>query len=191
MVVGKRQRSAQGLGRLALLSVSALVLALAFFPALAQAECTSSSCIEYTESLPEAGGGNSNHHKQNPARVSKSGQGNGSSQTGPEGQGSKEAESEGESSQQSGATPSGNEGGPPQGNGGGSHNGEPDRGKALGGQGDHGSSASESSDGGDSSPLVPILIAIAALAAISVAAVMYRQRRQRRGPSSSASPEAS
>ena len=47
-------------------------------------------------------------------------------------------------------------------------------------------------DGGGSSPLVPILIAIAVLAAISVAVVMIRQRRQRnsRGPTAAASPEA-
>jgi cobalamin biosynthesis Mg chelatase CobN len=190
MIVGMRQRSAQWLGPLALLSVSVIALALAFFPALAQAECTSSSCVEYTESLPEAGNGTSTHHKQNPAKASKSGDG-GSNPTGSGKQGSKNAESgEGESSEPGGVAGSGNGSGPPQGKAGGSPNGTSGGGTQNGGQSGSGVPTSESS-GGDSSPLVPILIAIAVLAAISVAAVLYRQRRQRRSPTGNASPEAS
>jgi len=158
---------------------------------LAQAECTSSSCVQYTESIPKPEGENTPTHQQKtPAKVSKTGQGNGSQPGGS--QGTKEAEKseEGEASEKEGAVGGGKGGGSGQGNpGGGPHDGGK---KAVnpGAQTTPGVQASKSSDGGSSSPLVPILIAIAILAAISVAVVMIRQRRQRRGPTANASPEA-
>jgi hypothetical protein len=185
MIVGKRQRSTQGWGRLALLSLSAIALALALFPGFAHAECTTSSCIQYSESLPDAGGGDSpRHDKQTAANASKSGGQTGSDEQGSKGAGS----SEGESSK-GGLGGHGQEGGPPQGNADGSDHSRSDAGAPSGSR-HKPDAASPQSSGGGSSPLVPILIAIAILAAISVAAVMYRQRRQRRGPGTSTSPEA-
>lgn len=192
MNLGKRHRRAPQWARLSLL-MSVIALALACFPALAQAECTSSSCVQYKESIPKPEGENAPaHHQKTPAKASKTGNDGGSESSQPNGsKGAKEAEGseEGEASEKEGALAGGNGNGNGQGKAGGSaHEG----GKKVvnpGPQHDLGVQASKSSDGG-SSPLVPILIAIAVLAAISVAVVMIRQRRQRRGPTATASPEA-
>jgi cobalamin biosynthesis Mg chelatase CobN len=193
MNVGKRHRRAPQWAHLSLL-MSVIALALACFPVLAQAECTSSSCVQYTESIPSAEGGNPSkqHHQQTPAKASKTGQGNGSQPSQPGGsQSTKEAEKsgEGEASEKEGAVGSGS-GGNGQGKPGGSAHEGGKQAMNPGAQNTPGVQASKSSDSGGSSPLVPILIAIAVLAAISVAVVMIRQRRQRRGPTASASPEA-
>jgi len=160
---------------------------------LAQAECTSSSCVQYTESIPSAEGGNPSkqHHQQTPAKVSKTGQGNGSQPQPGDSQGATEAEKseEGEASESKGAVGGGNGGDTGQGKPGGSAHGAGKQAVNPGAQNTPGVQASKSSDSGGSSPLVPILIAIAVLAAISVAVVMIRQRRQR-GPTANASPEA-
>lgn len=192
MNVGKRHRRAPQWARLSLL-MSVIALALACFPALAQAECTSSSCVQYTESIPKPEGENTpTHHQKTPAKASKTGQGNGSQPSQPgDSQGTKEAEKseEGEASEKQGAVGGGN-GGNGQGKAGGSAHEGGKQAVNPGAQNTPGVQASSSSDGGSSSPLVPILIAIAVLAAISVAVVMIRQRRQRGGPTTNASPEA-
>src|SRR5436305_11299365 len=191
MNVGKRHRRAPQWAHLSLL-MSVIALALACFPALAQAECTSSSCVQYTESIPKPEGGNTpSGHQKPPAKVSKIGEGNGSQPSQPDGSnGTKEAGgSEGnEPSGKGGAVGGG--GGTGQGKPGGSAHAGGKKAVNPGAQIKPGVQASKSSDGGGSSPLVPILIVIAVLAAISVAAVMIRQRRQRRGPTATASPEA-
>jgi hypothetical protein len=171
--------------------MSVIALAFAFFPAFAQAECTSSSCVQYTESIPQVEGGNAPaHHQQTPAKASKTGDGGGAEPGMSNGSpGSKGAGGDGEggSSEKEGAVPGGKGNG--QGKPGGSANDGAKPQLHPGGQ--NGSAVPTSkSDDGDSSPLVPILIAIAILAAISVAVVMIRQRRQRRGPTATATPEA-
>lgn len=191
MNVGMRHRRAPQWARFSLL-MSVIALALACFPVLAQAECTSSSCVQYTESIPSAEGGNpsSQHHQQTPAKVSKTG-GNGGSEPSSPSQGSKtpkEEGSEGGSSERGGVAAGGDGNG--QGKPGGSAN-HANAGAVHPNPQQSGVKTAKSSVGGGSSPLVPILIAIAVFAAISVAAVMIRQRRQRRGPSAAASPEAS
>ncbi len=172
--------------------MSVIALACACFPALAQAECTSSSCVQYTETIPKAEGENgpTSHGQKTPAKVSKTGEGSGGSDAKPHGSDETEGSGEGESSGKEDAV---------AGAGGGDNGqGKPDA-SAQGGAknavhaGDQSKSpvqTSKSDDGGGSSPLVPILIAIAVLAAISVAVVMAKQRRQRRGPTGTASPEA-
>jgi cobalamin biosynthesis Mg chelatase CobN len=180
------------------MSVLAL-LALACFPVLAHAECTSSSCVQYNDSLPNAEGENPPAHHNKPQPTAKaSDKGKAQTQNGSTGKnGSQQAPSEGEGSSEKESSPGG-VGGAATGNGGGTGQGSP------GGSGTEGltpapqhsgqspgTTASQESAGG-SSPLIPILIAILVLAAISVGAVMYRQRRQRRGPTrSSPSPKAS
>jgi cobalamin biosynthesis Mg chelatase CobN len=177
---------------ISLLSVLALI-ALACVPALAQAECTDSSCKQYEVEIPTAEGGNKqkpNLHGEPEAEASTPHQPK-SGNTAPENNGN-----EGEEGKQAvgGGSNGGNNGngGPSnQGNNPNSRNqsstgleGE----KALGGT-TQGQNASHSSGG--SSPLVPILIAIAILAAISIGAVVYRQRRQGSGGSGSpVSPKA-
>lgn len=193
MNVGKRRRQAPQWGHLfALMSV--IALALACVPAFAQAECTSSSCVQYTESIPKPEGENTpSHHQKTPAKASKTGNDGGSEPSQPHGsKGAKEAEGseEGEASEKEGAGVPGQDSGNGQGKPGGSANGGPKNAVHPPAQKAPGVQASQSSEGGGSSPLVPILIAIAVLAAISVAVVMIRQRRQRRGPTATASPEA-
>jgi hypothetical protein len=193
MNVGKRHRRAPRAGRHLFALMSVIALAFAFFPALAQAECTSSSCVQYTESIPKVEGENAPaHHQQTPAKASKTGNGGGSepgqSNGSPGSQGA-EGNGEGGSSEKGGAVPGGKDNGNGQGRPGGSAKAGAKNQLHPGGQ--NGSSVPTSkSDGGGSSPLVPILIAIAVLAAISVAVVMIRQRRQRRGPTATATPEA-
>lgn len=194
MNVGKRHRRAPQWAHLSLL-MSVIALALACFPALAQAECTSSSCVQYTESIPKPEGENTPaHHQKTPAKASKTGEDGGSQPSHSDGsQGTKEAEGseEGEASEENGAAAPGHDGGSgQQGKPGGSAHEGGKQAVNPGAQITPGVQASKSSDGGSSSPLVPILIAIAVLAAISVAVVMIRQRRQRRGPTANASPEA-
>jgi hypothetical protein len=188
MNVGKRHRPAPKLGHLAAL-MSVIALALACFPVLAQAECTSSSCVQYTDAIPKAEGGNTptHHHPQTPAKASNTGNGGGAEPS--HSPGSKEAgRSEEGSSPKEGAVAPGQGGG----NTGQSSPGTSAKGGAEKAMhpGNQSVPTSKSTDGGGSSPLVPILIAIAVFAAISVAAVMVRQRRQRRGPTATASPEA-
>jgi cobalamin biosynthesis Mg chelatase CobN len=176
------------------MSVIAL-LALACFPVFAQAECVSSSCIQYTESIPKAEGESPPPHQKHPAMAKAADNGGASAPGGKAGakgsDGEKGESSEKESSsKEGGAAAAGNGGGTGQGNPGGSANPGSEAQMQHGGQ-NAGTPASQTSDGG-SSPLVPILIAIAVLAAISVGAVMYRQRRQRRRPTASTpSPKAS
>jgi cobalamin biosynthesis Mg chelatase CobN len=192
MNVGKRHRRAPQWARLSLL-MSVIALALACLPALAQAECTSSSCVQYTESIPKPEGENTPaHHQKTPAKASKTGKDGGSEPSQPGGsKGAKETEEseEGEASEKKGAAAPGHDSGNGQGKPGGSAHEGGKNAVNPGAQNTPGAQASKSSDGG-SSPLVPILIAIAVLAAISVAVVMIRQRRQRRGPTATASPEA-
>lgn len=177
------------------MSVIAL-LALACFPVFAQAECVSSSCIQYTESIPKAEGESPPPHKKHPAVAKAANNGGASAPDGKAGAKGSDEEmgesAEKESSKEGGVAPvgNGNGGGTGQSNPGGSANHGSEAQVQHGGQ-KVGTPASHSSDSG-SSPLVPILIGIAILAAISVGAVMYRQRRQRRGPTASApSPKAS
>jgi cobalamin biosynthesis Mg chelatase CobN len=171
--------------------MSVIALALACFPALAQAECTSSSCVQYTESIPKPEGENTPaHHQKTPAKASKTGDSGNSKPSQP--QSSKEAKEaeeseEGEASEKKGAAAPGRDGGNGQGKPGGSAHKGGEQAMNPGAQNTPGVQASKSSDSGGSSPLVPILIAIAVLAAISVAVVMVRQRR---GPTTTASPEA-
>jgi cobalamin biosynthesis Mg chelatase CobN len=192
MNVGKRHRRAPQWAYLSLL-MSVIALALACFPVLAQAECTSSSCVQYTESIPKGPEGENapTHHQKTPAKASKTGNKGGSEPSQSDGsKGAKEAEGSGKgeaSEKESGVVP-GHDGDNGQGKPGGSAHGNGQNALNPGAQNKSGVQAS-SSDGG-SSPLVPILIAIAVLAAISVAVVMIRQRRQRRGPTATASPEA-
>ncbi|HEX4463247.1 MAG TPA: hypothetical protein VH042_01245 [Solirubrobacterales bacterium] len=193
MNVGKRHRRAPQWARLSLL-MSVIALALACFPALAQAECTSSSCVQYTESIPKPEGENTPQgHQKTPAKVSKTGKDGNSEPSQPNGsKGAKEAEGseEGEASEKkSGAVP-GHSGDNGQGKPGGSTHEGGKNAVNPGAQSKSGVQASKSSDSGGSSPLVPILIAIAVLAAISVAVVTIRQRRQRGGPTATASPKA-
>ncbi len=193
MNVGKRHRRAPQWAHLSLL-MSVIALALVCFPALAQAECTSSSCVQYTESIPKPEGENTPQtHQKTPAKASKTGKDGGSQPSQPgDSKSTKEAEGseEGEASEKEGAVGGGNGGGNGQGKPGGSAHEGGQQAMHPGAQSKSSVPASNSSDGGGSSPLVPILIAIAVLAAISVAVVMIRQRRQRGGPSATASPEA-
>jgi cobalamin biosynthesis Mg chelatase CobN len=193
MIVGKRHRRAPQWTRLSLL-MSVIALALACSPAFAQAECTSSSCVQYTESIPKPEGENTpSGHQKTPAKASKTGDDGGSQSSQPGGSKStKEAEGseEGEASEKQGAVGGGNGDGNGQGKpGAGAHEGGKQAVQPVA-HGKSGVQASKSDNGGGSSPLVPILIAIAVLAAVSVAVVMIRQRRQRRGPTAAASPEA-
>jgi cobalamin biosynthesis Mg chelatase CobN len=173
------------------------LLALACVPALAQAECTDSSCKQYEVEIPTAGGKEGKPKKEREANeepaaeASSNGGKNKEKTSSPAEADSKEAE-EGK-----GAAPPGNGGNHGGGNGanqgkGGSSSGKGSEGlggaKQVGGT-ETGKPASHSSGG--SSPLVPILIAIAVLAAISIGAVIYRQRRQDGGGSGSpVSPKA-
>ncbi|HUC07831.1 MAG TPA: hypothetical protein VMR96_07050 [Solirubrobacterales bacterium] len=192
MTFGKRHRLAPNLGRHVSLLVSVIALALAFSAVPAQADCTSSSCVQYTDAVPKPEGQNtpSQHNPKTPAKASKTGDGGGTapSQGDSEGSTGNEDSGEGESSSKEGVGGvAGSDGDKPQGNPGGSANSEAKNAAHSGGQKASGIPTSNSSDDSSSSPLVPILIAIAVLAAISVAVVMIRQRR---GPSATASPEA-
>ncbi|MGD9735421.1 MAG: hypothetical protein AB7V58_07440 [Solirubrobacterales bacterium] len=164
-----------------LLSVLALV-AFACLPALAQAECTDSSCAEYEIEIPTAEGkknkaGTSNGQEPS-AEASNEGKG--------EAPGGEEDSEESEKSKAGGAPGNNGGGGGSGSTGGGSPSGQGSEGlqegKPVPGT-ESGEQASHSSGG--SSPLVPILIAVAVLAAISIGAVIYRQRRQGSGGSGS------
>jgi cobalamin biosynthesis Mg chelatase CobN len=193
----RRPRHPRSSARLSisLLSVLALI-AFACVPALAQAECTDSSCKQYEVEIPTAEG----EHKKKP----------GKSQNEPEaeastphkaktGKSEPEGSENGSESEEQHAVGAGNNGGGNNNGGGPSDKGNTPNGgnqastgledeKALGST-TQGQNASHSSGG--SSPLVPILIAIAVLAAISIGAVVYRQRRQDGGGSGSpVSPKA-
>jgi cobalamin biosynthesis Mg chelatase CobN len=171
------------------------LLALVCFPVFAQAECVSSSCIQYTESIPKAESESPPPHKKHPAVAKAADNGGASAPDGKAGaKGSNgetgESSEKESSSKEGGVAPVGNGGGTGQGKPGGSANPGSEAQMQHGGQ-NAATPASQSSDGG-SSPLVPILVGIAILAAISVGVVMYRQRRQRRGPTASTpSPKAS
>ena len=190
--------------RTARLSFSLLpVLALVVFaclPALAQAECTDSSCAQYEVEIPTAEGKTKKKDHQSEgqneptAEISNKG-GGGKDGGSPSGE---ENSEETEESKGGGAGPGKDNGGGNPGNkngspGGGNptgNNGSESlgQGQAVGGT-ESGEPASHSSGG--SSPLVPILIAVAVLAAISIGAVIYRQRRQGSGGSGSpVSPKA-
>ncbi len=191
MILGKRHLEAPRLGLYVSLLVSAIALALTF-PVLAQAEeCTSSSCVQYDPGIPRAEGGNTpTHHKETPAKVSKTGSGGETAPAQRQEDGSQGGTggSEGESSPGEGGVGAGkgDDGGQssPGGSGG-------EKGKAGLQPHDQVSAAPAPSKGdGGSSPLVPILIAVLVLAGISVAVVMLRQRRRPSGPSGSVSPEA-
>jgi cobalamin biosynthesis Mg chelatase CobN len=171
------------------------LLALACFPVFAHAECVSSSCVQYTEAIPNAEGENPSTPHKHPAVAKAADNGGASAPTGkagkPESNGAADESSENESSSQGGGVPgAGNGGGTGQGNPGGSANHGSNPQLQQGGQ--KAGSPTTQSDSNTSSPLVPILIAIVVLAAISVGIVLYRQRRQRGGRSASApSPKAS
>lgn len=157
----------------------------------------SSSCVQYTEAIPNSEGENPSTPHKHPPVAKAADNGGASAPTDkagkPASDGQTDESSGNESSNEGGATLAGN------GNGGGTGQGKP-AGSANNGstpQAQHGGQsagtpASQSSSGSSSSPLIPILIGIVVLAAISVGAVMYRQRRQQRGPTaSSPSPKAS
>jgi hypothetical protein len=176
------------------------LLAFACLPALAQAECTDSSCKQYEVEIPTSGGKEHKHsspgggteptaHASTPNKPKSGGGGAESPKTG--------AESETEENQAgaaggtagNGGNGPANQGGSPGGNGSNQNQTGLEGEKSLGGGTTQGQPASHSSGG--SSPLVPILIAIAVLAAISIGAVIYRQRRQDGGGSGSpVSPKA-
>src|SRR3954468_17412067 len=125
MNVGKRHRRAPQWAHLSLL-MSVIALALACFPALAQAACTSSSCVQYTESIPKPEGENTpSGHQKTPAKASKTGEGNGSQPSQPGGSnGTKEAGgSEGSEPSEKGGAVGGGGGGTGQGKPGGSGQG--------------------------------------------------------------------
>jgi cobalamin biosynthesis Mg chelatase CobN len=164
------------------------VLAMAFFPGLAQAE--ESSGIQYESEVPTV----PKHESIPPAKPK------GGSNTQPEA----ESESTG-SNPPKGGGGGGNGGSNP---GGGAHNGQSKQGSPGGnGSANNGSKSAggnlseakpvanathPAEESGSSSPLVPILIAIAVLAAISIGAFYFRQRRQGDNSSgSSVSPKAS
>jgi cobalamin biosynthesis Mg chelatase CobN len=195
MNVGKRHLQGPARGRALFVSMSVIVLlALACFPVFAQAECVSSSCVQYTESIPNVVGGNPSTPHKHPPVAKAADNGGASAPTGKAGN----PASNGETNESAGDESSSEEGGvPATGNGGGTGQGSP------GGSANHGSGTkvqhggqntgtpTSQSSSSSSSPLIPILIAIAVLAAISVGVVMIRQRRQRRGPTTAASPKAS
>jgi cobalamin biosynthesis Mg chelatase CobN len=172
-----------------------VLLALACFPVFAHAECVSSSCVQYTEAIPNAEGENPSTPHKHPAVAKAADNGGASAPAGeagkPEPNGAMDESSEKESSSKGGGVPgTGNGGGTGQGSRGGSANHGSNPQVQQGGQ-KAGTSTSQPSSS-SSSPLVPILIGIVVLAAISVGIVLYRQRRQRSGPSASApSPKAS
>jgi cobalamin biosynthesis Mg chelatase CobN len=173
------------------------LLALALFPVAAQAECSTSSCLNYEVEVPtiesegptKSGSGKSpTHHKSsNNAKAegsadseSSGGAGteepeteSGSSEGGHKKKGSSSQEEEGKSSTAGGGN--GDSGNKPSGgaNSGGSESSIGES-KDLGGT-QQGKNVSESSGG--SSPVVPILIAVVVLAAISIGVVLYRQRK--------------
>jgi cobalamin biosynthesis Mg chelatase CobN len=180
--------------RFSFLLPSALaLLAFACVPALAQAECTDSSCAQYEVEIPTGNGEHKpQHHKpgneeeEAPAKISHA---PGAKHGGPESShpNSEEAEENRGGGAGNGGGNNGGGGNKPSSPGGGSQGNE-----GLGGEQEvspsttQGQNASPSSGG--SSPLVPILIAIAVLAAISIGAVIYRQRRG--GSGSPVSPKA-
>lgn len=175
-----------------LLSVLALVV-FACLPALAQAECTDSSCAQYEVEIPSPTGKKpkpgkpGGSEKEPQAEISTQGEGgkkNGGET--PSGEENSEETEEGKGTappgkDNGGGGSSGDKSGSPGGNAG--QGGEKlGQSEALPGTAS-GQQASHSSGG--SSPLVPILIAVAVLAAISIGALIYRQRRQGSGGSGS------
>lgn len=175
-----------------LLSVLAL-LALAFIPALAQAECTDSSCAQYEVEIPTAGGKDNKGQQSKPgtSEPARASHAPGAKHSSPAGAGNSEEAEE----SKGGAGPANNGGG--NNNGGGGESASPGGGAqteaGLSGEKPLKTAQGEQTSGssGGSSPLVPILIAIAVLAAISIGVVIYRQRRQGSGGSGSpVSPKA-
>jgi hypothetical protein len=178
------------------------LLAFACVPALAQAECTDSSCKQYEVEIPTSGGkehkpqhsnsGGGTEPTANASTPNKPKSGGGGSEN-PETRPENEAEEKqagvaGGGGGNGGNGPA-NNGGSPGGNGSNQAQTGLEGEKSLGSGTTPGQNASHSSGG--SSPLVPILIAIAVLAAISIGAVIYRQRRQDSGGSGSpVSPKA-
>jgi cobalamin biosynthesis Mg chelatase CobN len=174
-----------------LLSVLALVV-FACLPALAQAECTDSSCAEYEVEIPTSDGKDKNKNKSGATTGANEPSAGTSNETGGESPSGEESSEEAEESKGGGVPGKDNGGGNPGNNGGSPGGDKPtegkeglDSGQAVESPTQQGQAAS-SSDGGGSSPLVPILIAVAVLAAISIGAVIYRQRRQ--GSDGSGSP---
>jgi hypothetical protein len=203
---GAPHRPARSSARFFFLLPSMLaLLALALFPVVAHAECTTSSCVNYetrevpsVESKPPAETHNStsgNHKSTKPSNNPKAeGSANSPSESTEE-PGTEPSEgSEGESHKQAGGTSGGGNNNPPRGGGESSkpaHNGAKNN-DGLGPAekvADGGGTAtpvvhkSETSSGG-SSPVVPILIAVIVLAAISIGVVLYRQRKSGQGPDS-------
>lgn len=181
-----------------LLSVLALLVA-ASVPALAQAECTDSSCAQYEVEIPTSGGKEKTKKPTKATDNGKEGKAETSTAKPSEEKPSSEGKSDGEEeeNEKGGTAPAGNNnGGGGQGNNGspgGSGNGGEKLGneQSLGNSGNTTQGKPASSSSGGSSPLVPILIAVAVLAAISIGAVIYRQRRQDDGGSGSpVSPKA-
>jgi len=186
-----RRQQTRGWARSDLLLSSVLaLLALACFPALAQA---GSVGPQYTSVLPGDGGAK---QKENIAKSSESPKSGGAEA--PPATGSSEGYSEevppsSESGSPANTANTGNDGGKSQGN--------PDKGNKPRPEAKvhkaspppvikPSPSATVPADDGGSSPLVPILIALAVLAAISIAAVVIRQRRQRDGANPSLSTKA-
>jgi cobalamin biosynthesis Mg chelatase CobN len=163
-----------------------VLLAFAFFPAVAQAG--DSSAAEYEEALPTIPG---KTQDKNPAKSSRTDGGSGQSSMG-SGSSSETGTSDGDSSDDKGGAAAPNrDGGSGQGNQGQGSKGDDRKRVGAGPTGQPTGAAPISHDDDGGSPLVPILIALAVLAAISIGVVAMRKRRQDAGPGSSASPEAS
>jgi cobalamin biosynthesis Mg chelatase CobN len=195
------------------------LLALALFPVVAHAECTTSSCVNYeTTGVPTVPSGeskppaethkststSSNHKSTKPSNNPKAeGSANSSGESTEEPVKEPSEESEGESHKGAGATSGGGNNNPPKGGGGESskpaHQGAKNNDgvgpaeKVSQGGGTPTPVAHKTESSGGSSPVVPILIAVIVLAAISIGVVLYRQRKSGgQGPDRSvSSPNAS
>jgi cobalamin biosynthesis Mg chelatase CobN len=181
---GMRQSPASLRGRSILALSTIALLALSFYPALAQAQ--SSAGLQYEDApptVPGHTGGSDANDKEPSAQKANTGGGGGGGGSNSTGGGA----AKGGSSDKAGNAVRDNGGhGDQQGSQGNRAN-EDSGGAPQGAQ--VGVPASTSEDDG-SSPLVPILIAIAVLAAISIGVVVMRRRRQDTSPGSPASPEA-
>jgi len=151
------------------------LLALPFFPVLAQAETV---YTPESPNLPNSGGGTPTTHVNNPGGSGSSPHAS-QSNVPPGAAGGGTGHSQHESSGSNGGASGGTN--PSSPSGGGEGKGKSGNGATTGqnppGSVQIGEPKSSVSDSGGSSPLVPILIAVAVLAAISVGAVLVRQRR--------------
>src|ERR1700761_4902420 len=207
---GALRRQARSSARSVFLLPSVLaLLALALFPVVARAECTTASCINYeTKPVPEietktpkpthtapsgSKSSTTTNHKSSNTPTAEGSPATNAANGGSSNSAEAETESESEENGSSGGTPSngGNSNPPKSGGEGGKQSTKP----AVGSNPKTGDNVSPAtpvaskdkgntteSSGGGSSPIVPILIAVAVLAAISIGVVLYRQRNSGPGP---------